>query len=603
MSNKKELAFEKKRIAKETEYEYELSAIAKKFLPTEKNRLLFKTMKKIFGMDPMTGVDAAMYKRGGYKQLKSKREFAKVGRQIALERGIPAYNRAVGIPLGQRALEPYLISGTDILVDYDDLHHVNNAAIQQMLDDIKRTVVLNLDIPHQVLQVRAGKEITPETVNLYLETVQHTIGGGAVAQEHMAEIHPGLTADAYCKVITGNDELIDMLDRRFVIDIDKQYHPERAEAIKRAIGNTMFMVARAPTIAARIGDGGVIYRWSAMQSSMAFISAYRLTGESIISDIAYAAKSAQLIQMGERTWFSRARSQNEPGGIPFGYVADFIQCFRDLPPRPFIEVITEDLEEGREYLHRMAEGVGTIASILDELVWYGFYMSGGLGFSTGVAAGGYCGEVVIDFVDSVAELMHRYMRNVKKVPPRWDTVRWILEVSLQLMMETYEKYPSLMEFHWGGAHRVSVVGNLAGNTAAMLTGSTTVGLQGVHYGIGLLMKEGWLRTGWAGQEVQDHVGLAYSTALRMEEGGLVELRGPNYPFASYTAGHSAGLTGTCVSAAMSRGSSWACSPIVNAAFSDPHLKFDFAKPALSIAKAALRQFMPAGERDLIVPSH
>lgn len=162
MSDKKELAFEKKRIAKETEYEYELSAIAKKFLPTEKNRLVFKTMKKIFGIDPMMGIDVDMYKRGGFKQLRSKTEFAKWGRKIAVERGIPAYNRAVGIPLGQRALEPYIISGTDIIVDYDDLHHVNNAAIQQMLDDVKRTVILNLDIPHQVLQVRAGKEITPK---------------------------------------------------------------------------------------------------------------------------------------------------------------------------------------------------------------------------------------------------------------------------------------------------------------------------------------------------------------------------------------------------------------------------------------------------------
>ncbi|UCH71476.1 MAG: hypothetical protein JSW62_03500, partial [Thermoplasmatales archaeon] len=166
----KDLAFKKDEVAGESRYKYELSEIAKKFLPIEKERLIYKTMKKIFDIDPMSIVDPKMYHRGGYRQLNSKKMFTQLGKQIAKERGNPAYSRSVVIPLGQRALEPYIISGTETIVDYDDLHHVNNAAIQQMLDDVKRTVILNLDLPHQVLQVRAGKEITPETVNLYLET-------------------------------------------------------------------------------------------------------------------------------------------------------------------------------------------------------------------------------------------------------------------------------------------------------------------------------------------------------------------------------------------------------------------------------------------------
>ncbi|MFX0132577.1 MAG: methyl-coenzyme M reductase subunit alpha [Candidatus Hodarchaeota archaeon] len=596
----KDLAFKKDEVAGESRYKYELSEIAKKFLPIEKERLIYKTMKKIFDIDPMSIVDPKMYHRGGYRQLNSKKKFTQLGKQIAKERGIPAYSRSVGIPLGQRALEPYVISGTETIVDYDDLHHVNNAAIQQMLDDVKRTVILNLDLPHQVLQVRAGKEITPETVNLYLETCQHTIAGGAVAQEHMAEINPGLTKDSYVKVITGSDEVKDNLDRRYIIDIDKLFHPTRAEALKNAIGNTMFMVARVPTITVRIGDGGVVYRWAAMQSSMAFISAYHLTGESIISDIAFAAKSAQCIVMGERTWYSRARSQNEPGGIPFGYIADICQCFSALPAgRRFTDIIVDDLEEGRKYLHAMAEGLGTVCSLLTELLWYGFYMSGGLGFSTGVAAGGYCGNVIEDFVDSLSELIHKYMKGVRRVPPKWDTVRWIIDTAIQIMMETYEKYPSLMEYHWGGAHRISLIGGLAGNTASMLTGSPILGLAGINYTIALLMKEGWVRTGWAGQEVQDHVGLAYSMALRMEEGGVPELRGANYPVASYTAGHSASYIGACLTSAMARGSSFVCSPQVKVAFADPHLIFDFRNPRLEIAKACLKEFKPAGERNLI----
>lgn len=588
------------RTLRDIEYGYDLFNISKKFLATEKQRGIYHTMRKVFGVDPLLGTDEQMYRRGGFRQSKRKAEFMKMAHQIAVERGIPIYNRAVGIPLGQRALEPYLISGTDTFVDFDDIHHVNNTAIQQMVDDIKRTVILNLDIPHKVLQVRAGKEITPETVNLYLETIQHTMAGGAVAQEHMAEINPGLTKDAYVKVITGDDEVRDMIDKRFIVDIDGLFHPSRTSQLKRAIGNTIYIVVRVPTIAVRMGDGGVTYRWAAMQSTMAFVSAYRLTGESIISDLAFAAKSAQLIQMGERTWFARARSQNEPGGFPFGFVADFIQSERDLEAKPFLTAIRDDLDEGRKYLYALSEGVGAIGAVLFDQYWLSFYMSGGIGFATTVASAGYCGNVLEEFVEALTEMLHKYTQNVQRIPPKWDTVRWFVDLVCQYGMETYEKFPALTEFHWGGAHRISLIGDLAASVAGLLSGSATLGLQSMHYAIGLLMKEGWLRTGWAGQEVQDHVGIPYACSPRVEEGVVTELRGMNYPMASYTAGHSSGYVAAAAGSMIGRGAAFSTSPVVKVAFADPHLLFDFKHPRLSIAKAALRQFQPAGERDLII---
>ncbi len=594
MSNKKS-----ERTLRDIEYGYDLFSLSKKFIETEKQREVYKTMKKMFGVDPLLGTDTQMYRRGGFRQSKRKKEFMKMAHQIAVERGLPMYNRAVGIPLGQRALEPYLISGTDTLVDFDDLHHVNNAAIQQMVDDIKRTVILNLDIPHRVLQVRAGKEITPETVNLYLETLQHTVAGGAVAQEHMAEINPGLTKDAYAKVITGSDDLKDMIDKRFLIDIDGLFHPTRAEQLKKAIGDTMFLVVRIPTIAVRMADGGVVYRWAAMQSTMAFVSAYRLTGESIISDLAFAAKSAQLIQMGERTWFARARSQNEPGGFPFGFTADFMQCERDLDTTPFLKAISEDLDGGGRNLYALAEG-GGMSAVLFEQYWLSFYMSGGIGFSTTVASAGYCGNVLEEFVESLTEMLHKYTKNVRRIPPKWETIRWFVDLTIQYGMESYEKFPALTEFHWGGAHRISLIGNLAASVAGLLTGSATLGMMSMHYAIGLLMKEGWLRTGWAGQEVQDHTGSPYAASCRMEEGVVAELRGMNYPVASFTAGHAGGYCSACLGSMVGRGAAYSTSPVVKVAFADPHLVFDFKHPRLAIAKAALRQFQPAGERDLII---
>jgi methyl-coenzyme M reductase alpha subunit len=85
--------------------------------------------------------------------------------------------------------------------------------MQQAWDDIRRTVVSGLDTAHTVIEKRLGKEVTPETINRYLEAVNHTMPGGAVVQEHMAECSPALTADCYVKVFSGNDELMDEIDK------------------------------------------------------------------------------------------------------------------------------------------------------------------------------------------------------------------------------------------------------------------------------------------------------------------------------------------------------------------------------------------------------
>jgi methyl-coenzyme M reductase alpha subunit len=37
-------------------------------------------------------------------------------------------------------------------------------------------------------------------------------------------------------------------------------------------------------------------------------------------------------------------------------------------------------------------------------------------------------------------------------------------------------------------------------------------------------------------------------------------------------------------------------------FADPSLKFDFAEPRREFARGAIREFMPAGERSLIIPA-
>ena len=184
-----------------------------------KERLFIDACKKKFKEDP-TSIETKFYCYGGWKQSKRKVEFVEAANKIAKQRGIPMMNQDIGVPLGQRSWMPYQLSHTDIFVEPDDLHCINNAAIQQAWDDIRRTVLVGLDSPHNTIERRLGKEVTPETINEYLEAVNHTMPGGAVVQEHMAEINPALAYDSYVKVFTGNDELADEIDKRFLIDIN-----------------------------------------------------------------------------------------------------------------------------------------------------------------------------------------------------------------------------------------------------------------------------------------------------------------------------------------------------------------------------------------------
>ena len=99
------------------------------------------------------------YNMGGWTQSERKTEFVNRGKEIAEKRGIPMYNPDIGTPLGQRALMSYQLSGTDTFVEGDDLHFINNTAIQQAWDDIRKTVIVGLNTAHNVLEKRLGYQL------------------------------------------------------------------------------------------------------------------------------------------------------------------------------------------------------------------------------------------------------------------------------------------------------------------------------------------------------------------------------------------------------------------------------------------------------------
>ncbi|MCK9327482.1 MAG: hypothetical protein M0P69_18460, partial [Bacteroidales bacterium] len=302
-----------------------------------------------YGTNQQGGTDieakAKDFLRLGPEQSPRKLEMIAAGKEIAEKRGLVGYNPMMhtGAPLGQRAITPYTISGTDIVADPDDLHYVNNAAMQQMWDDIRRTCIVGLDMAHETLEKRLGKEVTPETINHYLETLNHAMPGGAVVQEMMVETHPALVDDCYVKIFTGDDSLADEIDKQLLININEQFTEEQAAQIKASIGKTTWQAIHIPTVVSRCTDGGQTSRWAAMQIGMSFISAYNMcAGEAAVADLSFSAKHASLVSMGEMLPARRARSPNEPGGLSFGHLSDIIQTSRtviDDPAKVSLEVV------------------------------------------------------------------------------------------------------------------------------------------------------------------------------------------------------------------------------------------------------------------------
>jgi len=322
-----------------------------------------------------------------------------------------------------------------------------------------------------------------------------------------------------------------------------------------------------------------------MQIGMSFIGAYKMcAGEAAVADLAFAAKHAGVIQMGEILPARRARGPNEPGGIKFGHFSDMIQSDRKYPNDPV-----------RASLEIVAGGC-----MLFDQIWLGSYMSGGVGF-TQYATAAYTDNILDDFTSYGVDYVKKKHGDLGKVKATQDVVNDIASEVTLYGMEQYEGYPTTLESHFGGSQRATVLAAAAGVSTSLATANSNAGLNAWYMSM-LMHKEGWSRLGFFGYDLQDQCGSANSMSIRPDEGCVGELRGPNYPNYAMNVGHQGGYAGIAGSAHIARGDAWALNPLIKITFADPSLKFDFSEVRREFAKGAIREFMPAGERSLIIPA-
>jgi len=416
--------------------------------------------------------------------------------------------------------------------------------------------------------------------------LNHAMPGAAIVQEHMVETHPALVDDCYVKVFTGDESLQDEIDKQFVINIDNEFPDYQAKQIRAGIGKTTWQAVHIPTIVTRTEDGPGTSRWMAMQVGMTFISAYHMcAGEAAVGELAFTAKHAGLVELGDMIPARRARGPNEPGGLSFGHTADVVQTSRKTPDDPCNVVLQ----------------VASAATMLFDQIWLGGYMSGGVGF-TMYATPAYTNDIVDDDLYYGAEYAQKKYGGLSKAKVSWDTIKDIGTEVTVYGLENYEKYPTTLEDHFGGSQRATVLAIAAGGATALATGNSQAGLSAWYLSM-YLHKEAWGRLGFYGYDLQDQCGAANVFSIASDEGCMGELRGANYPNYAMNVGHQGGYTSVVAAAHAGRKDAFTVNPLVKTCFADDLVNFDFADPRGCFGKAALREWdRCAGERAFVLPT-
>jgi methyl-coenzyme M reductase alpha subunit len=227
-------------------------------------------------------------------------------------------------------------------------------------------------------------------------------------------------------------------------------------------------------------------------------------------------------------------------------------------------------------------------------------MSGGVGF-TQYATAAYTDNILDDFTSYGVDYAKKQYKGIGQAKATQDVCNDLATETTLYGMEQYEQFPTTLEDHFGGSQRASVLAAASGITCALATANSNAGLNGWYMSM-LLHKEGWSRLGFYGYDLQDQCGSANTLSYRSDEGLIGELRGPNFPNYAMNVGHQGEYAAIAGAAHIARMDAWTLSPLIKITFADPSLVFDFSEIRREFAKGAIREFMPAGERSLIIPA-
>ncbi len=128
------------------------------------------------------------------------------------------------------------------------------------------------------------------------------------------------------------------------------------------------------------------------------------------------------------------------------------------------------------------------AALYDQ-IWLGSYMSGGVGF-TQYATAAYTNDVLDDFCYYGVDFAADKFGGFAKAPKTLDIAKELATEVNAYGVEQYEAFPTLLEDHFGGSQRASVLAAASGITSAIASGHSQVGLAGWYLSM-LLHKESW----------------------------------------------------------------------------------------------------------------
>ncbi|MHC1582279.1 MAG: coenzyme-B sulfoethylthiotransferase subunit alpha, partial [Candidatus Syntropharchaeia archaeon] len=279
---------------------------------------------------------------------------------------------------------------------------------------------------------------------------------------------------------------------------------------------------------------------------------------------------------------SRAQGQNSPVGVPMGYIFDFVQKESGMPDDP-VPVSAEACALDRIFYTQW---------------WYGQYMIGTVGATVGPSVY-YSNGIYEDWGYGICDWIRNKYGDFASAPMNWDTIHECTKEATMHCFEDYDRYPILPEHHWG-VIKSMFTAVMSASCAAWATGKPLAGALAAHHSMVLMQKELVNRNGWGGIESHHHPAFAIIPSVLLDEGMPLELHGPNVPFRSpFADSEFYSATSVCCAHEV-RMDAWGLSPIVKVAFADPDLVFDFRNIRDCIAKGALREFKPAGERDIII---